>query len=243
MCAHVEAGGAACEPINDPEIAKLETMVVHLDDIAYEFKYLEPAVAPIVSRINKLKQSLLDSGFVVATRGHDAKLKPKGTLGGTGKMPRKATGDSDSDADVSATELAAEQAAVEIMAGRELIEAINSTALLRPNGETPARESQLALAKVEVQGGLGQLVTTWAKPHLESGELYTRFKSPLMTKEQLTEAQTKGKKLKARTAGQLFGWVCPGCPESRGEQNSRGRFELALGSDVEGVCVCVCVCL
>lgn len=206
---------------------------MHLDDISYEFKYLQPAVAPIVSRINSLKQALLDSGFVVAKHGHGAKLKPRGTLGKKGK--KMVTADEDAASDATGTvDLEAEQAATEMMAGRELIAAINSTALLRPNtSEPPARESQLAQAKVEIQGGLGQLVNSWAKPHLQSGELYPRFKALLMTKEQLTEAQTKGSKLKARTAGQLYGWVCPSCPDSRGDQNSRGRWVLALGHDVE----------
>ena len=53
-----------------------------------------------------------------------------------------------------------------------------------------------------------------------------------MTKEQLTEAQKKGGKLKAKTAAQLYGWACPGCPLSRGADNSRGRWVLALREDV-----------
>lgn len=232
---------AACEPINDPDIAKLETMAVHLDDIAYEFRYLTSSVAPIVSRIKALKDSLLDSGFVVAQRGHNIK-QARGALGG--KKKSRATEEGDAAAGAAAEDDAEDEAAdeddmakaqegVELMAGRELIEAINSTALLRPNAsETPARESQLAQAKVEVQGGLGQLVNSWAKDHVTSGALLPPFKAPLMSKEQLAEAQKKGSKLKAKTAVQLYGWVCPGCPDSRGEENSRGRFVLALPRDV-----------
>ena len=212
-------------------------MVVHLDDIAYEFRYLTSSVAPIVSRIKALKDSLLDSGFIVAQRGHNIK-QARGALGG--KKKSRATEEGDAAAGAAAEDEAADeddvakaQEDVELMAGRELIEAINSTALLRPNAsETPARESQLAQAKVEVQGGLGQLVNSWAKDHVTSGALLPPFKAPLMSKEQLAEAQKKGSKLKAKTAVQLYGWVCPGCPDSRGEENSRGRFVLALPRDV-----------
>lgn len=165
---------------------------------------------------------------MVATHGHDTKAR--GSLG-THMRPKSghvANGETQD------TGLQAQQEAVELMAGRELLEAINSTALLRPNvSETPARESQLAQAKVEVQGGLGQLLTAWAKPHVDSHALVPRFTAPLMTKEQLTEAQTKKGKLKAKSATQLYGWVCPSCPDSRGEQNSRGRWVLALPRDVE----------
>ena len=217
----------ACEPINDPDISKLETMVVHLDDIAYEFKYLHDAVAPIVSRIKSLKDEVLASGFVVAVRGHGGKKAARrDTLGPKRGRPAAAV-----EVDDAGKAEAAEKAEVEMMAGRALVDAINMTALLRAEvSESTARESELARAKVEVQGGLGQLVSSWAGQHTDV--LIPPFKAPLMTKEQLTEAQKKGGKLKAKTAEQLYGWACPGCPDSRGSENSRGRWVLALREDV-----------
>lgn len=129
-------------------------MIVHLADIAYEFKYLHDAVAPIVSRIKLLKDEVLASGFVVAVRGHRAKKATRRDALGPKKGRAAAAAVAAVELDDAGKAEAAEKVEVEMMAGRALIDAINMTALLRAEmSESAARESELARAKVEVQGG------------------------------------------------------------------------------------------
>ena len=217
---------AACEPIHNPDVQKLDTMVVHLDDIGYEFKHLVEDVKPIVSLVKRVKTTVLDSGFVVAQRSNKKGApQPKGQLGVKRDPAPEGEGHE------AAVALAALQEATEKAAAVDLLAAINATALLlAADDATPARESDLARAKVEVQGGLGQLLQKWGKK--QALALLPPVHGPVMGRDELDQAQKKGGRLKAKTAPQLYGWVCPGCPDEKGDENSRGRFALALREDV-----------
>ena len=201
-------------------------MVVHLDDIGYEFKHLVEDVKPIVSLVKRVKTTVLDSGFVVAQRSNKKGApQPKGQLGVKRDPAPEGEGHE------AAVALAALQEATEKAAAVDLLAAINATALLlAADDATPSRESDLARAKVEVQGGLGQLLQKWGKK--QALALLPAVHGPVMGREELDQAQKKGGRLKAKTAPQLYGWVCPGCPEEKGDENSRGRFALALRQDV-----------
>ena len=106
-------------------------MVVHLDDIGYEFKHLVEDVKPIVSLVKRVKTTVLDSGFVGAQRSNKKGApQPKGQLGVKRDPAPEGEGHD------AAVALAALQEATEKAAAVDLLAAINATALLHLARET-----------------------------------------------------------------------------------------------------------
>lgn len=98
------------------------------------------------------------------------------------------------------------------------------------------RESEFYRQRNELAGALTVTFVNWLNVNRNTtiqNAIVPEFKPPIMTDEERAVAQKKNGKLKASSAGQLFGWMCPGCPWTRGSDNSRGRWVLAIGKDVE----------
>ena len=125
--------------------------------------------------------------------------------------------------------------AATLAAGRVLVDAMVATAALGDGSTTvvsPRDHMRVVRARTEIVSGLGQLLQLWCRDHIDI--LLPQPKRPMMSDEQRAEAQSgKGMMLKARSMGELYGWMCPGCPSARGEDNPRGRWALAISKKVE----------